>query len=159
VRDPATQRLERAIPGPAKSRNDSTIGQVEADPTGSFVAETIYTPNSTNLRLIDTNTGIVRSVGSGSVQHVAFSGAHLLIQRRSARFEVWNAAGTTLQRSLQQDSSYLPNAAAVTTAPTARSSSPIWPRAMPWDPLLCLPPIRNSRRGSLQAQTGGTWLQ
>jgi hypothetical protein len=31
---------------------------------------------------------------------------------------VWNAAGTTLQRSLQQDSSYLPNAAAVTTAPT-----------------------------------------
>jgi len=118
VRDPATQRLERAIPGPAKSRNDSTIGQVEADPTGSFVAETIYTPNSTNLRLIDTNTGIVRSVGSGSVQHVAFSGAHLLIQRRSARFEVWNAAGTTLQRSLQQDSSYLPNAAAVTTAPT-----------------------------------------
>jgi len=118
VRDPATQRLERAIPGPVISRTDSGVEQVEADPTGSFVAETIYTPNATHLRLINTNTGIVHSVGTGNVQHVTFSGPHLLIQRPSARFEVWNPAGTTLQRTLQQDSSYLPNVATVTTAPT-----------------------------------------
>ena len=117
VRDPATGRVERAIPGLATSGTDSSVGQVGADSTGSFVAELVYTPNATKLRLIDTNTGIIRNVGTGNVQHATFSGPHLLIQRPTARFQVWNPAGTALQQSLQQDFSYLPNAAAVTTAP------------------------------------------
>jgi WD40 repeat protein len=117
VRDPATRQLERTIPGLATSGTYPAVGQVEVDPTGSFVAETIYTSNAAKLRLIDTNTGTVRRVGTGNVEHVTFSGPHLLIQRPSAKFEVWNPAGTTLQHSLQQDSSYLPSAATVTTAP------------------------------------------
>jgi WD40 repeat protein len=118
VRDLATQRLERTVPGPATSNAGSPVGQVEADPTGSFVAETIYMRSATSVRLIDTATGMVRSVGAGNVEHATFSGQHLLIQRSSGQFEVWNLAGTTLQWSLHQDSSYLPNAIAVTTAPT-----------------------------------------
>jgi TIR domain len=118
VRDLATERLERTVPGPATSNAGSPVGQVEADPTGSFVAETIYMRSATSVRLIDTTTGMVRSVGAGNVEHATFSGQHLLIQRSSGQFEVWNLAGTTLQWSLHQDSSYLPNAIAVTTAPT-----------------------------------------
>jgi len=119
VRDPATRRLERTIPGQAASISDV---EVATDSTGSFVAETISGPSLASLRLIDTSSGTVRTVGTGSVVQAVFSGQHLLIQRSSGQFEVWNLAGTTLQRSLRQDSSYLPTASAVRTAPAVIGS-------------------------------------
>lgn len=115
VEEFATRPVEKTIPGPVAANN----GLIAAtpDPTGSFVAETVYTGSTESLDLIDTNTGGTRTVGTGEVASAAFSGGRLLIRRTSGQFEVWNLAGTTLQRLIQQDPTY-----AVPTAPAVVGS-------------------------------------
>ena len=120
VYERVTRRLERITPSQVVKNEDF---QAAASATGSFVAETIVRPGGSSfLRLIDTRTGTVRTVGNGDVEIAVFSGQHLLVLRRSGRFEVWNLAGTALQRSIREDQSYVLGASGVPTAPVVAGS-------------------------------------
>jgi WD40 repeat protein len=120
VYDPVTRRLERTIPGPAVKNGNF---EATASATGAFVGETIFRSDGTTfLRLIDTRTGTVRTVGKGDVGNATFSGPHLLVLRNSGQLEAWNLAGTVLQRSLHEDHSYVLGASGALTAPVVAGS-------------------------------------
>jgi hypothetical protein len=70
-----------------------------------------------SVQLVDLTTGETRTVGSGAVDSVTFSGKQMLIERGDGNLEIWNKAGTFLYRLIPQDLSYVPQAAAVRTTP------------------------------------------
>jgi WD40 repeat protein len=105
VRDLSTRHVERTIRPPGAT---ALYGAV-ADPAGTVVAGIVVDADlTTSVKLIDVNTGKVQTVGTGDVESVGLSRDHLLVQRKTGELEVWNLAGTILQRSIQQDTSYMP---------------------------------------------------
>jgi WD40 repeat protein len=119
VQDSATGRLEKAILVSSRTNGYNFL----VDPSGSVVAETTISSDlKSSLMLFDLSSGGVHAVGAGEVNDVAFGGHHLLVQRKSGVFEVWDVAGTTLQRLIRQDPSYLPGSSSVQTAPVVAGS-------------------------------------
>ena len=119
VYDPVTRRLQRTVPGVVKNEDF----QAAASATGAVVAETLFrSDGSAFLRLIDTRTGTVRTVGRGDVANATFSGQHLLVLYGSGLLEVRNLAGTTVQLSIREDRSYVSGASGVLTAPVLAGS-------------------------------------
>jgi hypothetical protein len=112
--DPQTGRRTRTVDTAlGTSYVDSVV-----DPSGTAIAvRRVNTDNTVTVSDIDMRTSLVRDVGRGDVENYTFSAGHLLIQRKSGAFEIWNLGGTVLQRKIQQDSSYLPTGAIAQTSP------------------------------------------
>jgi WD40 repeat protein len=94
-------------------------------PDGSYVAERFLPSRSSttySAEIIDLSSGQAHTVGSGDVTTVTFSGGHLLIQRANGNMEIWDMAGTVLQRVIHQDPSYLPTGGSVITTPVLAGS-------------------------------------
>lgn len=152
VFDTTTRRLERTIPGQAKPDEDL---QASASAAGSFVAEAVYrSDDSSFLRVIATETGAVRTVGTGDVDIAAFTGRHLVVLRESGQLEVWNQGGTVLQQSIDEDQSYVRSASGVLTAPVIAGSLLIQQRS---DGSVSLIDLRTGNEvGSLGLPSGST---
>jgi WD40 repeat protein len=115
IRSAATGAVERMVTT-LSGVMDPTIepaGAVNADATA--LAATILDGNGNGVRLaklVSLENGRSRTIGSGPADAALFSGEHLLVQRSSGVLEVWDAAGTHLQRSIAGEPGYVTGRAA-----------------------------------------------
>lgn len=101
--DPAKGSIVRLFTPPGDS-----LGKVLFAPDGREVGAVSYGSGGLgNLTIIDTATGVERTVGSGVIESFTLSDDHLLIQRQDASLEIWNAAGTFRQGTIIQNASYI----------------------------------------------------
>jgi WD40 repeat protein len=68
--------------------------------------------------IVDVATGERTVVGKGEAAALTFSGDSVIVQRPSGMLEIWDAEGTHLRHSLQQDKGYLATTPTFRTPPT-----------------------------------------
>jgi WD40 repeat protein len=116
----ADGQTERAIGVPGHGHGIAFV--TNADDTYLAVQFQAGRSIASQAAAMDLRTGQVRTVGSGDVAQVAFSGGHLLVQRKNGDVEVWDEAGSVRQAVIHQDLSYQPNGASVAAAPALAGS-------------------------------------
>jgi WD40 repeat protein len=106
IRNTATGTVERVVPALSgvKEAKIEPAGAVNADATA--LATIFDRFGAKPAKLVSLEDGRSRTIGSGPAEAALFSGEHLLIQRSSGVLEVWDAAGTHLQRSIAGEPDY-----------------------------------------------------
>jgi WD40 repeat protein len=104
LQDAETGALRARFPGPP--RRQSNGSGIDTAAVGSS-PDLVATVDLGSATVVDPHSGrIVSRLPGADVSWLAFAGSRLLVQRRGGDLEVWDARGTTLQRSIPGDPSY-----------------------------------------------------
>jgi WD40 repeat protein len=93
-----------ALPGGEVGELQQNSGAAAVDSTSNLVA----TVNDDSVTVTDLTDGkIVNTIPGSDASFVAFSGRRLLLQRANGSLEIWNQRGSTRERVLSGDRSYV----------------------------------------------------
>jgi WD40 repeat protein len=111
IRDASTGVIQRVVHAPADIKDLAWSYQVAALNADATTAAIIAGPISGThvhgtVKLVNLETGGSHTIGGEAADGVTFSGEYLLVQRSSGVLEVWDAAGTHLQRSIPGEPNY-----------------------------------------------------
>ena len=106
LQDAVTGSVLKTIPGPVDLESGDNSLQTAAVHSSPDLVAMI---DNGSARIVDPGNGhAVGRIAGSDVSWVAFSGSHLLVQRKDNSLEVWNTRGTALERTLPAEQSYGP---------------------------------------------------
>lgn len=106
LQDAVTGSVLKTIPGPVDLESGDNSLQATAVHSSPDLVAMI---DNGSARIVDPDNGrTVGQIPGSDVSWVAFSGSHLLVQRKDNSLEVWDARGTALERTLPAEQSYGP---------------------------------------------------